>query len=119
MIICVDFDGTCVEHKFPKVGKTLPMCLEKLRYFVSSGHKLILYTMRDKETLKDAVEWFLVNNIPLYGINDNPSQHRWTTSPKIFADIYIDDMAFGVPLIYPKDGRPFVDWDKINIKGDI
>ena len=115
IFICVDFDGTCVEHKFPLVGKTLPMCIEKLREFVAKDYKIILYTMRDKETLNDAILWFSNNNIPLYGINDNPSQHKWTTSPKVFADVYIDDMAYGVPLVYPKNSRPYVDWSKINL----
>jgi len=61
--------------------------------------------------LEDAVEWFNKNDIPLFGINDNPIQREWSRSPKIYANIYIDDAALGCPLRYHPDGqRPWVDW---------
>ena len=36
-------------------------------------------------------------------------------SPKVYADLYIDDLNLGVPLIYPKDknAKPYVDWNAI------
>ncbi len=126
MIIAVDFDGTCVTHEFPKVGKDIGAA-EILRKLVKNGHKIILNTMRGDEKkvftlengntwycnpLIDAVSWFRENDIPLYGINENPSQKRWTTSPKVFAHLYIDDMALGCPLInnLQYSIRPYVDW---------
>ena len=45
MIICVDFDGTCVTHDFPEIGKDIGAIPILLR-LVDAGHKLILYTMR-------------------------------------------------------------------------
>lgn len=48
------------------------------------------------------------------GINENPKQKEWTSSPKIYANIYIDDTALGTPLKYDEDSmvsRPYVDWD--------
>lgn len=61
--------------------------------------------------LEDAVKWFEDNNIPLYGIQKNPTQDNWTTSPKAYCQIYIDDAALGCPLVYPVSGsRPYVDW---------
>ena len=62
--------------------------------------------------LTDAVNWFKENEIPLYGIQTNPTQHTWTTSPKAYAQMYIDDAALGCPLKYDKEfaERPFVDW---------
>ena len=64
--------------------------------------------------LKNAVSWFEENEIPLYGIQTNPSQTTWTTSPKAYAEMYIDDAALGCPLIYPGNGeRPYVDWVKV------
>ena len=133
MIIAVDFDGTCVTHEFPKVGKDIGAA-PILKKLVEKGHKIILYTMRrhpDKnsqgktlsgivsnDTLQDAIDWFKKNGIPLWGINENPKQKEWTSSPKIYANIYIDDAALGTPLIYAKDGglyRPYVDWEQIRI----
>lgn len=110
MYIAIDFDGTCVTHEYPQIGKDVGAvpCLQQL---IQDGHKLILYTMRSGKTLTEAVEWFKNNNIPLYGINENPSQKRWTASPKIYAHIYIDDAAIGIPLIIPSIGRPYVNWE--------
>jgi hypothetical protein len=114
MIIAVDFDGTCVSHEFPQIGTPIgaPWVLRRL---VESGHQLILHTMRSGEGLDDAVNWFKELEIPLFGINQNPTQHTWTSSPKPYANLYIDDAALGVPLIFNKEvsERPYVDWNHI------
>ena len=112
MIIAIDFDGTCVTHDYPEVGRDIgagPV----LRDLVAVGHQIILWTMRGKEPLIDALDWFQLNKIPVFGINANPEQHEWTTSPKAYAHLYIDDAALGVPLIYGEHGRPFVDWQTV------
>ena len=60
------------------------------------------------------VKWFEEREIPIYGINDNPSQHRWTSSKKVFANLYIDDTALGAPLTSSDiSGRPYIDWTKV------
>ena len=82
-----------------------------LRALVEAGSKLILYTMRTGKELDAAVQWFARHNIPLWGVNKNPDQHKWTESPKIYANKYIDDAALGVPLLEPSGAdRPHVDW---------
>lgn len=113
MIIAIDFDGTCVTHEYPAVGKDIGAVIT-IKSFVERGDKIILFTMRSGQGLADAVNWFKENGIPLFGINQNPEQHSWTTSPKPYAHVYIDDAALGVPLIYPINGRPFVDWVKVH-----
>ena len=112
MIIAVDFDGTCVTHEFPRVGRDVGAA-PILRDLVAKGNQIILFTMRSGTSLEDAVLWFEKNGIPLFGINENPQQHVWTSSPKPYAHIYIDDAALGVPLVFPEEGRPFVDWLKV------
>lgn len=114
MIIAIDFDGTCVTHAFPKVGKDIGAA-RILRALTEKKHQLILYTMRDRDTLKDAINWFAENNIPLYAVNNNPSQRKWTKSPKVFAHLYIDDAALGTPLKFDENisDRPFVNWEKV------
>ena len=58
--------------------------------------------------------WFKEQGIPLYAVNSNPTQKKWTKSPKIHADVYIDDGALGVPLIRSMTtSRPYVDWVKV------
>jgi hypothetical protein len=128
MNIAVDFDGTCVTHAFPQVGKEIGS-VPVLKELVANGHKVYLFTMRSDfkgsaspeeievsdHYLQDAVEWFKSNDIPLSGINENPEQKSWTSSPKVYADLYIDDAALGVPLIldFSLSNRPFVNWSAV------
>ena len=114
MIIAVDFDGTCVTHDYPNIGKDID-AVPVLKELVENGHKIILYTMRWDKELKEAVKWFKDNDIPLFGINENLTQRKWTKSPKIYAHLYIDDAALGVPLILDESmsNRPFVDWKAV------
>ena len=121
MIIAVDFDGTCVTHEYPNVGKNIGAEIV-LKALTDEGHDLILYTMRDhpadnsvQDPLQEAIDWFSQNDIPLFGVNENPTQKSWTTSPKPYAHLYIDDAALGVPIV--KLGkRPFVDWHVVAFK---
>ena len=127
MIIGIDFDGTCTTHEFPNVGKDIG-AIPVLKKLVENGHQLILFTMRSNvenpqsndpniinkkgNYLDDAVNWFKDNDIPLYGIQTNPTQHTWTTSPKAYCQLYIDDVALGCPLLFNDkiSNRPFVNW---------
>ncbi len=59
--------------------------------------------MRHGKLLDDAIRWFRERGIPLYAVNENPSQQRWTSSPKVHADLYIDDSSLGCPI--PVRGR--------------
>ncbi|MBR5807056.1 MAG: HAD family hydrolase [Alistipes sp.] len=113
LCIAVDFDGTCVTHEYPYLGQDIG-AVPVLRELAEQGHKLILYTMRSGKLEKEAIEWFKQNDIPLYAVNTNPSQKKWTKSPKVHADVYIDDSALGVPLIHSMTtSRPYVDWVKV------
>ena len=111
-IVAVDFDGTCVTNEYPRIGKEIGAA-PVLKKMTDKGIKLVLYTMSDGKLLEEAVQWFKDNNIPLYGVNKTPGQYKWTNSPKIFANYYIDDAAIGVPLIFDPGNKPFVDWEKL------
>jgi hypothetical protein len=113
LILAIDFDGTVVTHDYPYVGQEIPSAVRVLKRIVNAGHKLIIYTMRSNQPLQDAVNWYSEREIPVWGVNKNPTQHKWTESIKIYAHRYIDDAALGVPLIYGQHERPFVDWDKV------
>lgn len=118
-IIAVDFDGTIVRHEYPDIGAPVPLAIETLVALLDEGHELILWTMRsDGErqgpTLTQAVEFCRANGIDLAGVNANPTQGSWTSSPKAYAHVYIDDAAIGCPLVHPDDGgRPYADWQAI------
>ena len=153
MDIVIDFDGTVVTHDFPNVGTDIG-AVPVLKELVANGHNLILFTMRSDivepyskspeivtesgNYLTDAVNWFKDNEIPLYGVQRNPTQDTWTSSPKAYGQIIIDDAALGCPLLQDfkaihtggeihstllshlkhkqiKElvGRPYVDWLRI------
>lgn len=102
LFIAIDFDGTCVAHRYPYIGKDIG-AIPVLKEIVQNGHDLILYTVRVDYFLLEAVAWFKENNIPLVGV--------WTEKGKLHADWYIDDHGLGMPLIYDKtEPKPYVDW---------
>jgi len=115
MDIVIDFDGTVVTHEFPLVGRDVG-AVPVLKDLVNNGHNLILFTMRSGEFLSAAVEWFHYSEIPLYGIQENPTQGSWTTSPKAYGQLIIDDAALGCPLVHPDGERPYVDWKRVKTK---
>ncbi|MCL2556857.1 MAG: hypothetical protein FWE09_00095 [Treponema sp.] len=114
MKIAVDFDGTCVTHEYPNVGKDIG-ATAALKALAQRGDELILNTMRSGPELEDAVSWFRENGIPLHGVNEDPGQKEWTRSPKVYANLYIDDAALGCPLLMDLSlsQRPFVDWKRV------
>ncbi len=119
MDICVDFDGTLVDHHFPEIGPPVPGALEWLEKFQRAGARLILFTMRSDgggfgDVLSQAVSYLEENGIQLFGVNVNPIQSSWTSSPKAYGELYIDDAAFGCPLIQLEGfQRPCVDWSVV------
>ena len=114
LVIAVDFDGTCVEHDYPAVGLDVEGAVKTLRDLNAKGHHIILYTMRSGTKLDAATNWFKRHNIALWGVNENPEQREWTSSPKVFADLYIDDSAVGCPIRFINGvRRPVINWSKI------
>lgn len=114
LVIAIDFDGTCVEHDYPAVGLEVEGAVETLRALSKRGHRLILFTMRSGEKLEAAVRWFRDRKIELWAVNENPEQRSWTTSPKVYADYYIDDSALGCPIMFIDGVRhPVVNWSKV------
>ena len=109
MIIAIDFDGTCVKHDYPRIGEDIG-AVPVLKEMVRRGHRLILNTMRYGELLDAAEQWFEDNGITLTAANHTPGQEAWTESPKVYANVYIDDAALGCPTTSDDKGNIYVDW---------
>jgi len=116
MVIAIDFDGTIVTHMYPSIGEPVKGAISVIKNLIANDHKIVLYTMRSGMYLNDAVAYLKNEGIELFGINHNPEQDSWTTSPKAYAQLYIDDAALGCPLITPNSpfSRPYVDWLAVN-----
>lgn len=98
MIIAVDFDGTIVRHRYPKIGEELPFATETLRMLIREGHRLILWTVREGKLLDEAIEWCRDRGVEFYAINrDFPEEDATGSgfSRKLKADLFIDDRSFG------------------------
>ena len=98
MTIAVDFDGTIVEHRYPKIGEEIPFATETLKTLAQERHKLILWTVREGELLEEAIEWCRQRGVFFYSVNkDYPEEEKSHNgfSRKLKADLFIDDRNLG------------------------
>ena len=97
MRIAVDFDGTIVEHQFPRIGRPIENAIEVLKKLNAAGHTLIMWTYRHGETLEDAVQYCKSNGVEFYAINASEPNEAWEDgkSRLIDADVFIDDRNVG------------------------
>ncbi len=103
MIIAIDFDGTIVEHKFPEIGPLKPNVKEVIHRLWDEGHKIIIWTCRTSQntfpgkqsTIFDVRNFLDSEDIPHHTINHNIPENPFQPSPKVYADVYIDDRQLG------------------------
>ncbi len=98
MIIAVDFDGTIVEHEYPKIGKEIPFAIETLKQLQNEHHRLILWTVREGRLLEEALDFCQERGLEFYAANkDYPEEKVGGRgfSRKLKADIFIDDRNLG------------------------
>ncbi|MFD2743246.1 MULTISPECIES: BT0820 family HAD-type phosphatase [Sphingobacterium] len=96
MIIAVDFDGTIVEHQYPKIGKPIPFAIETLIKLHEERHTLILWTVREGDLLQEAVDYCAARGVAFYAHNANfPEEIAARASRKLTADLFIDDRNLG------------------------
>jgi GNAT superfamily N-acetyltransferase len=112
-VFSIDFDGTLVEHDYPRVGDPLPGAFEVLKELQAAGHKLILWTCREdqgynisRQFLREAVEFCRSQGIEFDSVNEALHEHDFRDKGprrKPYAHYYIDDAIIG----------GFPGWDKI------
>ena len=99
MIIAVDVDGVlCDGADFPKIGHTNYEMIALVQELIDMGHEVVLWTSRNGDELKSAVEWcewhglhFCAVNEPAPSNNAEYADRYPTPTRKIYADVYIDD----------------------------
>lgn len=96
-VIAVDFDGTIVEHDYPRIGKEMMFAFATLKELNKKGHKLLLWTIRTGHLLDEAVEYCRKNGVEFYAVNKNYPEEEISdnVSRKLNADIFIDDRNVG------------------------
>jgi len=96
MYIAVDFDGTIVEHEYPKIGKPIPFAIETLLQLQRDGHTLVMWTVRNGKLLQEAADYCQSKGLVFYAANKNyPEEDAATASRKLTADLFIDDRNIG------------------------
>lgn len=97
MIIAVDFDGTIVKHRYPQIGEEIPFAIDTLKLIQSElRHTLILWTVREGDLLKEAVDFCRNRGLEFYAVNkNNPEDNDFGGPRKLMADMFIDDRNFG------------------------
>ena len=99
MIIATDFDGTLCESAWPYIGEPNTQVIEWLKGQKRSGAKIILWTCRHSERLREALAWCEEMGITIDAVNENlPEIVRkfGFDTRKVFADVYLDDKT--IPL---------------------
>ena len=97
-IIAVDFDGTLVADEFPYIGKAIESVWEKVKTAQSKGAKIILWTSRNGQCLKEAVEYCVQRGLHFDAINENLDECKVlfdNDTRKVYADEYWDDKCIG------------------------
>jgi len=96
MVIAVDFDGTIVEHEYPKIGRAIPFAIETLLKLQQERHILLLWSVREGDLLQDAINYCEKKGLTFYAANKNhPEEDRETAARKLNADMFIDDRNLG------------------------
>ena len=98
MIIAVDFDGTIVEHRYPRIGEEIPFAIDTLKLLQQEKHRLILWSVREGTLLEEAVEWCKARGLEFDAVNkDYPEEQKSHQgfSRKLKADLFIDDRNLG------------------------
>jgi hydroxymethylpyrimidine pyrophosphatase-like HAD family hydrolase len=95
--IAVDFDGTLVEDKYPKIGKPILFAFDTLKKLQENNHRLILWTYRKGRALDEAVLFCENQGVVFYAVNMSFPKEIYDPkfSRKINADIFIDDRNIG------------------------
>lgn len=96
MIIAVDFDGTIVEHEYPKIGRPIPFAIETLLQLQKEGHTLLMWSVRSGRLLQEAVDYCESKGLKFYAANKNhPEEDAVKASRKLDAELFIDDRNLG------------------------
>jgi hypothetical protein len=103
MIFAVDFDGTIVVDRFPKMGEEQKDAIKVMRALQEKGHKIIVWTCRCHYDLVAMISWLNEHDFHPNAVNANLIDAKGFAVPKIYADVYLDDRGW----------PPFPGWDAV------
>jgi hypothetical protein len=98
-IYAIDFDGILCKGMYPKIGKEIPENIEFVKQLMENEEQIILWTCREGDLLKKAVDWCTKRDLKFDAVNKNLSstiEKYGNDCRKIYADYYIDDKNFSI-----------------------
>lgn len=98
-IIALDYDGTIAVNSWPQAGDPNWPVIERAKAEVEAGAKLILWTCREGEELRVALDACREWGLEFAAVNDNLPELKeafGNNTRKIFANEYWDDRAVTV-----------------------
>lgn len=98
-VVAVDFDNTIAKTVYPKIIEPIPEVIDLLRELKKKGATIILWTCREGDVLKEALDWCKENDVPIDLVNENDksrTEYWGCDCRKIGADLYIDDKSFSL-----------------------
>lgn len=116
-IYAVDFDGTLCENKWPEIGEPIQEMINYCIKLREQGHKLILWTCRKDEKLKEAVKWCNERGLFFHAVNENLPDEivKYNNDPrKVGADYFIDDKNLFIPGFSSKPIEVFENQEQLN-----
>ena len=102
-VAAIDFDGTIVEHAFPKIGKPMPEAFEVLKELKAAGWRLILWTCREDDHrhkyLTEAIRFCKENGVEFDAHNETIQEEEFREDGvdlrKPYCRYFIDDRNLG------------------------
>ena len=93
IIVAIDFDGTIVEHKYPKIGDFIKDAKKYINKLYDEGYYIIIWTCRAGHQLIDMINFLDESGVKYHKINENADFDiiGFKPAPKIFAHYYVDD----------------------------
>lgn len=99
-IVAIDFDGTIAENSEQAVpGQLMPNAREVITWLHNQGCYIIIWTTRSGlDYMAHMYNFLETNEIPYDKVNENADFVTFTTSRKIWADVYIDDRGLDTKI---------------------
>jgi hypothetical protein len=116
-VLAVDFDGTIVEHKFPKIGNVIGRCIEILKEFQEKYDvQLVLWTSRCGYELAQAIEFCTAQDLVFSAVNTNVFFTPAYGIPKIIYSAVIDDRSLEYRLRTNRGNLTPEIWEEIAVQ---
>lgn len=94
MVYAIDFDGTLAYTEYPHIIRMNLALIEWIKQRQKEGDKFILWTCRENEYLRKALNRCAEHGLYFDAVNDNLPENiaEYGSNPrKVHADVYVDD----------------------------